>query len=104
MSKYPIVHVEIPAPDPDAAGKFYGDMFGWEIEKYDEFDYVVFSPEEGPGGGFPATDEVMKVDRLMVYVGSEDIEADLKKIEGLGGKTVMAKTEIPGTGWFAIFT
>ncbi|MBV9707198.1 MAG: VOC family protein, partial [Chloroflexi bacterium] len=30
--------------------------------------------------------------------------ASLAKVEELGGKTVRSKTEIPNTGWFAIFT
>ena len=29
MSNHPIVHIEIPAKDTGAAGKFYGDLFGW---------------------------------------------------------------------------
>jgi predicted enzyme related to lactoylglutathione lyase len=36
-------------------------------------------------------------------VASEDIDADLRKAESLGGTTVVPKTEIPQVGWFAIF-
>ena len=38
------------------------------------------------------------------YVDSEDIDADLKKVEGAGGKVAHAKDEIPGFGWWAAFT
>ena len=43
--------------------------------------------------------------RAMVvpYVHSHDIDADLKKAESLGAKVQVPKTEIPMTGWFALF-
>ena len=54
--------------------------------------------------GSTANNPEYKPDSLIVYVGSDDIDADLAKVESLGGKTVFPKTEIPHVGWFAIFT
>jgi uncharacterized protein len=74
------------------------------------YNYVQFQAEGGPGGGFAelagstANNPEYKPDSLIVYVGSDDIDADLAKVESLGGKTVFPKTEIPHVGWFAIFT
>jgi uncharacterized protein len=69
---------------------------------------VQFAAEGGPGGGFV---EVAgnapipyKPDSLLVYVSTDDIEATLAKVESLGGKTVLAKTEIPQMGWWAVFS
>lgn len=31
-----IVHFEIPADDIDRARKFYSELFGWKIEKWDD--------------------------------------------------------------------
>lgn len=60
-------------------------------------NYTLFDAEEGPGGGFPPVDgSLNKTDRLLVYFRSDDIEADLKKIESLGGKTVMARQKYRG--------
>ena len=28
-----VVHFEFNADDPERAGRFYGDVFGWRIEK-----------------------------------------------------------------------
>ena len=39
----------------------------------------------------------------MVYIHSDDIEADLKQVEELGGTVVTPKTDIPGTGWYGVF-
>ena len=105
MSKYPIVHIEIPSKDAKKNSKFYADLFGWKMTVYEESDYVIFDSGEGsPGGGFPPLADFNKTDRLLVYVQSDDIEADLKKAGSLGGKTVLPKTEILGQGWYAIFT
>jgi predicted enzyme related to lactoylglutathione lyase len=103
---HPIVHIEIPATDTKAAGAFYGDVFGWQINTDPSFDYTMFAAEGGPGGGFVGTSGQMpaKIGEPLVYIGTEDIEATLRTIEARGGKTVAPKTEIPGVGWFAIFT
>ncbi len=44
-----------------------------------------------------------KPDSLLVYVSTDDIDATLAKVESLGGKTVLPKTEIPQMGWWAVF-
>ncbi|MEX2161655.1 MAG: VOC family protein [Anaerolineales bacterium] len=105
MSKHPVIHIEIPSKDLNKNSKFYADLFGWKITPVPDFNYAMFDAGEGPGGGFPSVDgNLNKIDRLVVYVQTEDIEGDLKKIVSLGGKTVLGKTEIPGQGWFAVFS
>jgi uncharacterized protein len=103
MSKHPVVHIEFPSKDPKKNSKFYEDLFDWKISVFEELNYAMFDSGEGsPGGGFPPAVDFNKIDRVLVYVASDDIDADLKKAESLGGKSVMGKTEIPGQGWFAL--
>jgi len=98
-----IVHVELPAADAKAAGKFYHDLFGWKVETDDKFDYVMFQPQDGPGGGMaPLSDDVEPGDTV-VYVGTDDIDATLAKAEALGASVVQGEMEIPGMGWLAVF-
>src|SRR5262245_46143037 len=105
MAAHPIVHIEFATTDPQAASKFYGDLFGWEIQNVPEMNYVMFAATGGPGGGFPQADnEMYKPGDVLVYIGTDDIDATLARIEALGGKTLMPKTEIPGSGWFGIFS
>jgi hypothetical protein len=40
---------------------------------------------------------------VLIYVNSDDIQADLKQAEALGAKIIQEKMEIPQTGWFGIF-
>lgn len=105
MSNHAIVHIEIPASAPKAAGQFYGDLFGWKTDTDDQFDYTTFRPEDGPGGGFPkVNNEQVRPGAVLLYVDVDDIEASLAKAEKLGGQTVQSRTEIPGMGWFALFS
>ena len=103
MSKRNVVHVEIPAADVPSAGKFYEDLFGWKLHHAAEFDYTMWEDGSGSGGGFVKVDDNNPVGQVLVYYDSDDIEADLRKVEQLGGSVVMPKTEIPGTGWYGVF-
>ncbi len=109
MSNHPIVHIEIPAKQAREAGKFYGELFGWKIEADPTYSYVQFQAEGGPGGGFVEVGQSdspveYKIDSLLVYISTDDIDATLAKAESLGGKTLMSKTEIPHIGWWAAFS
>jgi predicted enzyme related to lactoylglutathione lyase len=105
VSQHAIVHVEIPAADPASASKFYAELFGWKIQHSPEMDYTMFDAGSGPGGGFPRLSERYQTrpDSVMVSVETDDIEATLARVGALGGQTVVPKTEIPNTGWFAVF-
>ncbi|MBI3909992.1 MAG: VOC family protein [Armatimonadetes bacterium] len=105
MSNHAIVHVEIPAQDLDAAGKFYSELFGWAIQPMPDFEYATFDAPGGPGGGFPKVDgQMYKPGDVVVYVSTDDIEATLAKAESLGARTLVPRSEVPGFGWFAMFS
>lgn len=103
MSKRNIVHVEIPAVNVEAAGEFYKALFNWKLQYDQEQNYSMWEAGDGTGGGFPPVSDDSPAGQVLVYIHSDDIEADLKKVEQLGGKVVHPKAEIPQTGWFALF-
>ena len=103
MTKRNIVHIEIPTSDSKASAKFYQELFGWHIERDEQMDYTMWDPHEGPGGGFSPVGENVKPGDVLIYVNSEDIEADLKRAAELGGTILQEKMEIPTIGWFGIF-
>lgn len=103
MSKRNIVHVEIPAANVEGAGKFYQDLFGWSLQHLPEMNYTMWEDSTGGSGGFPEVSEESPAGQVLVYIASDDIEADLKKVEKLGGKVLQPKREIPGQGWMGIF-
>jgi predicted enzyme related to lactoylglutathione lyase len=103
MSQRSIVHIEIPSADPTAAAEFYSKLFGWEYNSVPEFDYATFATEN-TGGGFPRVSDMYRQGDVVVYIESDDLEADLERIEAHGGKAVGEPMEVPGFGWFAFFT
>lgn len=103
MSKRDIVHIEVPAADRKEAAKFYSDLFGWGSTHMDEMEYTMWEAGNG-AGGFPDVGDQFKPGDVVIYISSEDIDADLKEIKAHGGKTMLPKTEIPGMGWFAFFS
>jgi uncharacterized protein len=100
-----VVHFEIPAEDPARAVKFYEDVFGWKIEKWEgPFDYwLVTTGEEDEMGinGALMPKEMGEMVRDTISVDSYDEFA--KKIEMEGGKMLTEKMEIPNMGYTGSF-
>lgn len=103
MIKRNIVHIEIPSADLEKSGKFYHDLFGWKITAMPEYNYALWEPADGPGGGLNPLSEETKIGEVLIHVNSADIEDDLKRAASLGGTVLKPKTEIPNWGWFGIF-
>ena len=101
MAAHPIAHLELSATDPAAASRFYADLFGWKIEHNRQFDYYIFEGEGGPRGGFVKPDGTRhKAGEVVVYFGTDDIDATLKKVEALGGRSYCPRRRFlasPGT-------
>lgn len=105
----PVVHFEIGCKDLEKTKQFYGDLFGWTFESsmpnmgmVSNIGGHVPNPTMGIGGhinslGHPPHQYVT------VYAMVDDIPATLKKAEGMGGKTLVPMTEVPGMGHFAWF-
>ena len=104
MSEHHVVHVEFSAEDREAAGKFYSELFGWEVVQIPEMNYATFETGDNVAGGFNPITETYPAGTVMVYIGTDDIDASLAKAESLGAKIVTPKTEIPNTGWFGFFS
>ncbi len=105
MSNHQIVHVEFATTDREASGHFYHELFGWNVQQMPEMNYAMFQAEGGLGGGLtPVDGQMTKAGDVKVYVGTDDIDATLARVNELGGQTLVGKTEIPGNGWFAFFS
>ena len=104
MSSHPIVHIELSTSNHKQSADFYSKIFGWETQHDEQMNYTMWGTGEGQlGGGFNQVTEEMPAGTVIVYIGADDIDASLAKIEAHGGTKVMPKTEIPGFGWFALF-
>ena len=97
-----IVHFEIYADDVDRASKFYSDLFGWGISKWDgppQMDYrLVTTGSEGPGIDGGITRRPHEGVAGVNYVDVESIEEYLGKVQASGGRVLQPKIPIPGVG------
>jgi predicted enzyme related to lactoylglutathione lyase len=105
MGKNNVVHWELMGPDGEALRDFYGGLFDWNPQPTPGFDgyYLVDGEQTGVGGAVGKGSEEMP-NYLTLYVEVDDINDHLEKIGAAGGATVMARTEIPGTVTFAMFS
>lgn len=100
-----IVHFEIPTDDLERARTFYGDLFGWKFENYQDSDYWVITTtdekgEKAIGGGMMQRQQPQQP--ITNYIDVPSIDEYAGKVEKLGGKVVMPKTAVSGMGYFAI--
>jgi uncharacterized protein len=98
-----IVHFEVTGKDGKKLQKFYGDVFGWQIDTNNPGGYGMVrggenaitggigdAPQGAPGG-------------VTWYVHTDDPKAALAKIEKLGGKVLMPLTQVAPETTIALF-
>ena len=99
-----IVWFEVPADRPERAKTFYSKLFGWKIKKFpgmeDYWHIDTGGPDATPDGGMYPRKTPQQAITNYVAVPSVDVAA--AKVTQLGGKICMAKTPVPGMGFFAI--
>jgi predicted enzyme related to lactoylglutathione lyase len=106
-----ITHFEIHADDPERAAKFYSDVFGWTIQKWEgPVDYwlVTTGPDDKPGinGGVLKRQGAIDGTAVTAFVCTaevDDIDATMTKIEAQGGTLALPKQAVPGVGWQAYY-
>ena len=101
----PIVHIEIPSSDNDAAKAFYSALCGWEIQEVPMgggFTYVIFDTSGAPVALSPVSDDIKPGD-VILYFHSDDLDADIARAGELGGTVLLPRQDIPGFGALGIF-
>ncbi len=98
-----VVHFELGAEDPERAVKFYKEVFGWKIEKWEgPMDYWLITAseecEEGINGAIMHREYPQKT---INTIDVPSVDEFVEKIVKAGGKVVQPKTTIPSIGYFA---
>ena len=106
----PVVHFEVLGEDAQALQSFYKDAFDWQMELAvpsapQESGYYAMAHPGGEGGINGGIGEAMggSAGHVTFYVAVPDLEATLRKIESLGGSTVMGPMEVPDGPAIAMF-
>ena len=102
-----IVHFEIHADDVERARHFYGELFGWKIEKYPGpffMDYWMIATaaegEKALEGGMMQRQHPQQT--ITIYIDVPSVEDYLAKVTSLGGQVAFPKMAVPGMGYFAV--
>jgi predicted enzyme related to lactoylglutathione lyase len=98
-----VVHFEIPVDEGDRAVAFYGDAFGWLLEREGPLAYWTTTAGEGEGIGGALTQRDPQAPGLSLYIEVEDIDESLSAIESAGGRPLSGRLPIPTVGWTAFF-
>jgi len=88
-----VVHWEVQARDPGAQIRFFGELFGWNVDANNPQNYGMVSPA-GPGsigGGIGITTDAP---RATFYVQVPSIADTLDKAATMGAETLMPRTDI----------
>lgn len=108
-----VVHFEIPYEDSERAGRFYTELFGWQLMPMPDMGYTIVAtgptdPQSGPtesgfiNGGMFSRDDPSRGTNVVIDV--DDIDATLAAVERAGGKTQMAKQAVGDMGFTGYFT
>ena len=85
---------DLVTPDPDAAARFYGSLFGWTaMEIPDSGGYKVIRNGERSNGGIPPRQEGAPT-AWMPYFGHADVDAAAARIGELGGRILAGPMDI----------
>ena len=104
-TSHSIVWFEILADDVERAKSFYGELFGWKIERFPgpmEYWHIdTGGSDDTPDGGLLKRQNPGQ-QGITNYIGVASVDESAVKVEKLGGKICMAKTAVPEMGYFAI--
>jgi uncharacterized protein len=90
-----VVHFEMAGSDHKGLQKFYGDLFGWNVDASNPMEYGMVQPDDaGIGGGISPSPDGNA--HITIYVEVDDLDEALKKAESLGGKTINPPMDVPG--------
>lgn len=100
---------EVYTTNVDAAGTFYANVIGWQLEPVDMGPmgtYTLFrvpGEENNSGGMMPMPPNMKGVpSHWLAYIQVEDCDASTKKASDLGAKTLVPPMDIPNIGRFSI--
>jgi len=100
---------ELMTTDPDASKAFYDEVIGWTVQgKPDgDMDYRMIDSGNGEhvGGVLRLTEQMTTGGAKpgwFFYIGVNDVDASVGKIEAAGGSVLMPAWDIPGIGRIAM--
>jgi predicted enzyme related to lactoylglutathione lyase len=94
------VWADLTTRDSEAAGRFYAELLGWELDR-DESDmgvYLIGEIDGGDAAGMMAQspDQAEMPPMWTIYLASDHLEDTLQRVVEHGGRAVVPPFDIPG--------
>jgi predicted enzyme related to lactoylglutathione lyase len=90
---------QLNSSDPEAAERFYGELFGWSFRKVPDTDtpyWGIYRDGTLNGGMMPLPPGSPAPSHWLVYFGTDDLDAAAERIGSAGGTLMGAPMEVPG--------
>jgi uncharacterized protein len=86
--------------DPEAAARFYSDLFGWKLRQMFDDDgqsyWGIYNGGDLNGGMMALPPGMEAPPHWLVYFGVEDLDAAVERIGELDGQVTLPPTPVPG--------
>jgi len=115
MKINPVIHFEMPYKEKKRLAKFYGKVFGWEMQmtgkEYGDYVLATTSPVDKKGvhkkkgainGGFYPKGDYGTIPHVVISV--DNLDEHIKMVKKAGGKIKGKPMDIPEIGKFAMMT
>ena len=87
--------------DPDAAERFYSELFGWRFESVGDAEmpyWGIYRGDAMNAGMMPLPEGAPAPSHWLVYFGSEDVDASAETIRSQGGTLMVEPMDVPPAG------
>jgi uncharacterized protein len=85
--------------DPEAAERFYSELFGWRIENVSDTEtpyWGIYRGDRVNGGMMPLPPGAPMPSHWLVYFGTDDLEGSSERIGSAGGTLMVEPRDVPG--------
>jgi predicted enzyme related to lactoylglutathione lyase len=85
--------------DPEAAERFYGELFGWRFDRVPDTEtpyWGIFRGDRVNGGMMPLPPGAPMPSHWLVYFGIDDLDAAAGQIGSSGGTLMVEPRDVPG--------
>jgi uncharacterized protein len=101
-----VAWVDLATSDAAGARDFYSKLFGWQLDVNPDPQYGGYALAKVGGqdvGGIGPTQSPEQPTTWSLYIGTEDVDALCKRVEGVGGKVIAPAFDVGDQGRMAVF-
>lgn len=100
-----VLHIEFHNTKPGENAKWYANLFGWDVQEWPQYNYSTVRWADNPSGGagFGEAGDEFPAGTIIIYIESDDVQADLERVIAAGATLVAPPMDLPGVGTMGFF-